>query len=43
MTAEDVVFSIERAIGLALSNTANIESVEAVNDYEVKFTLKAPN
>ncbi|MBQ6510012.1 MAG: ABC transporter substrate-binding protein [Flexilinea sp.] len=43
MTADDVVFSFERAIGLSLANTDIIEKVEAVGDYEVKITLKNPN
>lgn len=42
-TAEDVVFTINRAIELAITNSGNIESAEAVNDYEVKITLKKPN
>lgn len=43
MTADDVVFTVERAISLGLANTDIIEKAEALGDYEVKITLKNPN
>lgn len=44
MTADDVVFSFERArVGGAKANCANIASVEKTGDYEVKFTLTDPD
>ncbi len=45
-TAEDVVFSFERALKptSAMKELLNsIESVEAVDDYTVRFTTKGPN
>lgn len=54
MTADDVVYSFDRvlgkteagdigALGSKDSYYGGIESVEAVDDYTVKFTLKEPN
>lgn len=45
MTAEDVVFTFERAMsdGTATSIYNNIESVEAVGPYEVRINLKNPD
>ncbi|MEM7566712.1 MAG: ABC transporter substrate-binding protein, partial [Pseudomonadota bacterium] len=46
LTAEDVVFSFERALKptSAMKELLNsIESIEAVDDYTVQFTTKGPN
>ena len=46
LTADDVVFTVERMKNGGVSGASdckNIENVEAKNDYEVVFTLKNPN
>lgn len=45
-TADDVLYTFERSsnpeISIHSGNLSNVESLEKLGDYEVKFTLKAP-